>query len=362
MKTFLKEEYRLLIAVLVATCYLVFGEALLYPLENIIPTVLNFLVIFAIMLLCSFSVIKHADALAQKLGEPYGTLILTLSVISIEVVAISAVMITGSDNPSLARDMMFAVLMIVLNGLVGLSLLIGGWKHRQQNFNLQGVNTYLSLIATLSVLALVMPVFTRSTEVGTFSTVQTGFAIVVTLGVYLIFLGIQSIRHKDFFTLGLEDDSHHHIKTKSLGYHTLLLLLYMIPIVLLSKKLAIVVDYGAVHLGLPIALGGMLVAILVLSPEGLASIKAAKKNNLQRSVNICFGSAAATISLTVPAVLLISLFTGKHIVLGLESPEMVLLLLTLFVSLVNFSSGKTNIMHGALHLLLFMLYLVLIFD
>jgi Ca2+:H+ antiporter len=362
VKDFFKNEYKLLIATAVVAIYMLFDSTLLYPLENTISTIINFLVIFTIMLLCSFSVIKHADALAQKLGEPYGTLILTLSVISIEVVAISAVMITGSDNPSLARDMMFAVLMIVLNGLVGFSLLIGGWKHKQQNFNLQGVNTYLSLIAALSVLTLVMPAFTRSTEVGTFSTTQTIFAIVVTLGIYLIFLGIQSIRHKDFFTLGLESDSHHYVQTKSLGYHTILLLLYMVPIVLLSKKLAIVVDYGAVHLGLPIALGGMLVAILVLSPEGLASIQAAKNNNLQRSVNICFGSAAATISLTVPAVLLISLFTGEAIVLGLEAPEMVLLLLTLFVSHVNFSSGKTNIMHGALHLLLFMLYLVLIFD
>lgn len=362
MKDFFKNEYKLLIATAVVAIYMLFDSTLLYPLENTISTIINFLVIFTIMLLCSFSVIKHADALAQKLGEPYGTLILTLSVISIEVVAISAVMITGSDNPSLARDMMFAVLMIVLNGLVGFSLLIGGWKYKQQNFNLQGVNTYLSLIAALSVLTLVMPAFTRSTEVGTFSTIQTIFAIVVTLGIYLIFLGIQSIRHKDFFTLGLDSDSHHYVQTKSLGYHTILLLLYMVPIVLLSKKLAIVVDYGAVHLGLPIALGGMLVAILVLSPEGLASIQAAKNNNLQRSVNICFGSAAATISLTVPAVLLISLFTGEAIVLGLEAPEMVLLLLTLFVSHVNFSSGKTNIMHGALHLLLFMLYLVLIFD
>lgn len=362
MKDFFKTEYKLLIALGIIACYILFADTLLYPLENTLKTVINFFVIFAVMLLCSFSVIRHADALAIKLGEPYGTLILTLSVITIEVIAISAVMLTGTDNPTLARDMMFAVLMIVLNGLVGISLLIGGWKYKQQDFNLQSTNTYLSVLSALAVLSLILPNFTQASSVGTFSHLQTFFVIIVTLALYVIFLGIQSIRHKDFFTLDSDDTGHHDIKTKSMGFHVLMLVLYMVPIVVLSKKLAVIVDYGTNIIGAPVALGGMLVAILVLSPEGLASIKAARHNNLQRSINICFGSALATISMTIPAVLLISVFTGESIVLGLESTEMTLLFLTLFVSMLNFSGGKSNIMHGALHILLFLIYLLLIFD
>jgi len=359
---FVKTEYKLFIAIAVVLGYIFFGDRLIFPLEDSYYTTVNFLVIFAVMLLCSFSVIRHADALALKLGEPYGTLILTLSVITIEVIAISAVMLTGSDNQTLARDMMFAVLMIVLNGLVGVSLLIGGWKYKEQNFNLQSVNTYLAVLTTLAVFSLVLPIVTRTTSTGTFSTAQTFFAIGVTIALYVIFLGIQSIRHKNYFMLEGSNDEHHEIKTKSMPYHIVMLLLYMIPIVVLSKKLALIVDYGTAVLGAPAALGGMLVAILVLSPEGLASISAAKNNNLQRSINICFGSALATISMTVPAVLFISLLINKQIVLGLDYPEMILLILTLFVSAINFSSGRSNVLHGALHLLLFMIYLLLIFD
>lgn len=361
MKSFLRTEYTLLVSYTAVAVYLLFGSTLLFPLENLAITAVNLAVIFIVMLAGSFSVIRHADALAVKLGEPYGTLLLTLSVITIEVVAITMVMVTGEDNPTLARDMMFAVLMIVLNGLVGASLLIGGWKYVQQQFNLQGVGTYLAVLSTLAVFSLVLPIFTRASSVGTFSHLQTFFVIVVTLALYAIFLGIQTIRHKDFFTSG-EDESHHETSEKGLGYHAALLVLYMIPIVVLSKKLAVIVDFGIAEAGAPAALGGMLVAVLVLSPEGLASIGAARKNNLQRSMNICFGSALATISLTVPAVLLVSLATGESVVMGLDYPEAVLLVLTLFISSVNFSGGRSNVLHGALHMVLFLIYLLLIFD
>ena len=361
VNAFLRSEYTLPVSFGIVLLYLLFGAELLYPLDRFAVTAVNLVVIFTTMLAGSFSVIRHADALAVKLGEPYGTLLLTLSVITIEVVAISMVMVTGGDNPTLARDMMFAVLMIVLNGLVGVSLLIGGWKYVQQQFNLQGVSTYLAVLSTLAVFSLILPVFTRSSSVGTFSHQQTFFAIVVSLALYGIFLGIQTIRHKDFFTSG-GDDGHHAGETKSIGYHAILLVLYMLPIVILSKKLAVIVDFGIGSAGAPAALGGMLVAILVLSPEGLASIRAARHNNLQRSMNVCFGSALATISLTVPAVLLVSLFTGETVIMGLSGPETVLLVLTLFVSTINFSSGKSNLLHGAVHLVLFLIYLMLIFD
>lgn len=321
-----------------------------------------FLILFVVMLWSSFGVVRHADGLAEQLGEPYGTLILTLSVISIEVIVISAVMLTGSHNPTLGRDVMFSVLMIVLNGLVGLSLLLGGVRHVEQTFNLQGANSFLGILVPLSVLGLILPNFTESTSIGTFSLEQIVFLVVMNVVLYLAFLGMQAMRHRHYFVGDNEASDHSDEKRLSVSSHTLLLLCYMVPIVLLSKKLAVIVDYGISELGAPSDLGGMIVAILVLSPEGMAAIKAARANNLQRSINICLGSALATIGMTIPAVLLIGVLTSKTIVLGLNNVDALLLVLTLLVSIVNFSSGKSNLFQGVTHLTLFFCYIILIFD
>ncbi|WP_281648403.1 hypothetical protein [Parendozoicomonas sp. Alg238-R29] len=315
------------------------------------------------MLWSAFGVVKHADSLAEKLGEPFGTLILTLSVISIEVIMISAVMLTGAHNPTLGRDMMFSVLMIVLNGLVGLSLLLGGFRHVEQYFNLQGANSFLCVLIPLSVLGLILPNFTESTSTGTFSGEQITFLIIINVALYLAFLGIQTLRHQDYFIGNIESEHKHSFSQHlPIPAHAALLVCYMLPIVFLSKKLAVVVNYGIVELGAPANLGGMIVAIIVLSPEGMAAIRAAQANNLQRSINICLGSALATIGMTVPAVLAIGLMTGETIILGLNNVDSLLLLLTLFISLVNFSSAKSNIIQGLVHLTLFFCYIVLIFD
>ncbi|WP_252176995.1 hypothetical protein [Endozoicomonas sp. 4G] len=321
-----------------------------------------FLVLFVAMLWSSFGVVRHADVLAGQLGEPYGTLILTLSVISIEVIVISAVMLTGSHNPTLGRDVMFSVLMIVLNGLVGLSLLLGGARHVEQTFNLQGANSFLSILIPLSVLGLILPNYTESTRIGTFSPGQIIFLVVINIVLYLAFVGMQAMRHRHYFVGDNEGSDHRAEKRLSVLSHTLLLFCYMIPIVLLSKKLAVIVDYGIAELGAPTDLGGMIVAILVLSPEGMAAIRAARANNLQRSINICLGSALATIGMTIPAVLLIGTLTSRTVVLGLNNVDALLLVLTLLVSMVNFSSGKSNLFQGMTHLTLFFCYIMLIFD
>ncbi|WP_062267500.1 calcium:proton antiporter [Endozoicomonas arenosclerae] len=321
-----------------------------------------FFLLFVVMLWSSFGVVRHADGLAVQLGEPYGTLILTLSVISIEVIMISAVMLTGSHNPTLGRDVMFSVLMIVLNGLVGLSLLLGGIRHVEQTFNLQGANSFLGILIPLSVLGLILPNFTESTRAGTFSLEQIVFLVVMNVVLYLAFLGMQTMRHRSYFVCEHDDADHGTEKVFSVPAHVLLLVFYMIPIVLLSKKLAVIVDYGISELGAPADLGGLIVAILVLSPEGMAAIKAARVNNLQRSINICLGSALATIGMTIPAVLLIGILISKTIVLGLNNVEALLLVLTLLVSMVNFSSGKSNLFQGVTHLTLFFCFIILIFD
>jgi Ca2+:H+ antiporter len=349
--------------------FLVYGDAWLADLSNVLKAVALFTWIFAVMLWCAFGVVRHADCLAELLGEPYGTLILTLAVISIEVSLIAAIMLTGKANPTLARDTMLAVVMIVLNGMVGVTLLIGGLRHGEQEFNLQGARAFIAVIAPLATMSLILPRFTTSTADPTLSRLQEFIFAIITIALYATFLAIQTRRHKGFFVQpksatsgGDGDHGHDDLKTRSVPYHGVMLVLTMLPIVLLSKKLAVLVDHGTATLGAPAALGGVLVAILVLTPEGLAAFEAALANRLQRSVNICLGSALATIGLTVPAVLTIDLVTGLHVVLGLEPTEIVLLVLTLFLSVLTFGGVRTNMLQGAVHLVVFVVYLVLIFN
>jgi Ca2+:H+ antiporter len=283
-------------------------------------------------------------------------------------------MLTGENDPHLARDTMFAVLMIVLNAMVGAALLFGGIWHRQQHFNVGGANAFLAVIVPLSVFALVLPDFTASAP--GLSRVQQMFFAAVTILLYVVFLAIQTVRHRRLFVgpdVELTALEEHGAPWKAdwegkgeprrpLVWHAVLLVLTMLPLVLLSKYLAVFVDYGVFRLGAPAALGGVIVAILVLTPEGLGAMHAAAANRVQRSVNICLGSALATIGLTVPAVLLIGLVTGARVELGLDAIDMVLLLLTLLVSMLTFGSGQTNILQGAVHLVLFLAYVVMIFD
>ncbi len=350
------------------------GKDWLYDLGN--PLVFGglFIWLFGTMLWSSFAAVRHADSLAELLGEPLGTLILTISVISIEVSVIAAVMLNAGPNPTLARDTMLAVLIIVLNGMVGLSLLVGGLRHREQTYNLQGARSYLSVLITLATLSLILPRFTTSTSEATLTITQGLLFAGITVLLYGTFLAMQTVSHREYFVVpsessgtaghGAHTGGHEHgsLKPRSVTYHGIFLLLTLIPIVLLSKKLAVVVDYGTDALGLPVALGGVVIAILVLSPEGLAAFEAAVANHLQRAVNICLGSALATISLTVPAVVVIGIVTGTQVELGLDSSEMVLLLLTLIVSTLTFGAVRTNMLQGAVHLVIFVVYLILIFQ
>ncbi|MCG6857039.1 MAG: calcium:proton antiporter [Salaquimonas sp.] len=369
----IRSEAAFIVTALSAVVFYTIGKAWLDNLGHPILFTVLFLWLFGAMLWSSFSAVRHADCLAILLGEPFGTLVLTISVISIEVSVIAAVMLHAGPNPTLARDTMLAVLIIVLDGMVGLSLLLGGIRHREQSFNLQGARSYLSVIITLATLSLILPRFTTSTTGPTLTTAQGLLFSAVTVLLYGVFLAIQTIRHRDYFVVRDEipaasgpdghDDGHHKsLKPRSVVFHAIFLLLTLVPIVLLSKKLAVVVDFATESIGLPEALGGVLVAILVLAPEGLAAFESALGNHLQRAVNICLGSALATISLTVPAVVVIGLISGIHVELGLDPTEMVLLLLTLVISMLTFGAVRTNLLQGAVHLVVFFAYLVLIFQ
>src|ERR1700746_2687992 len=233
-----RAEFPLLVGLGTAAIFLAFGSNLNKLSTRAVPLLGVFVLLFAVILWSAMCVVRHADCLAIKLGEPYGTLILTLSAISIEVVMISTAMLHGANNPTLGRDAIFAVIMIALNGLVGLSLLLGGLRHREQYYNLQGVNSYLNVIMTLAVLGLVLPNFTTTTAGPTFSTEQQIFLIVMSLFLYAIFLLIQTMRHRGYF-MEAEDaavgasPTHHSLRVQSTAFHAPMLLLYLIIVILL---------------------------------------------------------------------------------------------------------------------------------
>jgi Ca2+:H+ antiporter len=273
------------------------------------------------------------------------------------------VMYGGKGNAALARDAMFAVVMIVLNGMIGLSLILGGLRFREQTYNLQGANAFLAVIVPLAVLGLVLPNFTVSSPGPTLSPMQATFLIVMSIALYGVFLAIQNLRHREYFVdaaAGAAHDAAH--ETGSLAYHAPLLVLYLLAVMLLAKQLAVPINYGIHVLHAPAALGGFLVSVLVLAPESLSAARAALANQLQRSVNLLLGSVLASISLTIPAVLAIGFITDQSIVLGLDAADTTLLVLTLAVSTLTFASARTNVLLGAVHLLLFVTYLMLIFE
>lgn len=355
---------------LTALIFLTAGDAWLADLSSGLRFSLLFGWLFFVMLWLAFSVVRHADCLAVKLGEPYGTMILTVSVISIEVVVIAAVMVTGENVPTLARDTIFSVLMIVINGLLGITLLIGGLKHHEQYYNTQGASVYLGVLIPIAGLGMVLPRYMTSEPGGEASPLMAGFMLLTSAFLYAAFLWIQTSRHQAYFKqpeLEIAGDSesadeHHGFVIRSVQFHAVFLVLCMLPIVLLSKKMAVLVDHGIEILSAPQALGGFLVATLVLTPEAMAAVKSAWANRLQRTINISLGSAVATIGLTIPAVLAVSFITGRKIELGLEEPEAYLLLLTMICAVHNLGGSRTNVMHGFVHLGLFLAYIVLIFD
>jgi Ca2+:H+ antiporter len=259
--------------------------------------------------------------------------------------------------------------MIILNGMIGLSLLVGGWRHREQTYNLQGAGTYLSVIIPLTVLSLVLPDYTQTTAGPTLSKVQEVLLIGISIGLYGAFLVIQTGRHRSYFTAGQGAENHGDAHrpapepiAKSVLFHVVMLAIYMGIVSLLAEKLAEPVDYLIDTLHVPSSFGGLSIAVLVATPEAVGAVKAARANQMQRSVNIFLGSVLSTIALTIPAMLIVSRMTGHNISLGLEHTDLVMLLLTLAVSIVTFASGRTNIMQGMVHLLLFVAYLVLIFE
>jgi len=330
------------------------------------PTTAGFVfagVLLLILFGTVFAAVHHAEVVAERIGEPFGTLLLTLSVTIIEVALIATIMLGEQTVTTLARDTVFAVVMIVCNGLVGICILAGGLRYREQDIQVSGSSLYLSVLSVLATITLILPNYTLTTPGPVFSTGQLGFVSAATILLYGVFLYTQTVRHRDYFVAGAGDAGHEgpQASNRAIMVSAGLLLVSLLSVVLLAKKFSQVVDAGAALIGAPPTFAGILVALLILMPEGVAAIAAARRNDLQKSINLALGSSLATIGLTIPAVAIAAYALDKQLVLGLPAQDMVLLALTLLLSLLTLGSGRTNILFGLVHLVVFAVFMFLVF-
>ncbi len=307
------------------------------------------------------SAVYHAEVIARKIGQPYGAMLLAIAVTVIEVSLIVSLMFTGGhDVSALARDTVFATVMIILNGMIGLTLLIGGIKFKEQGFMTQGTNSALTVLVAISVLTLILPNFTTTVAGPFYSSKQLIFVAFVTLLLYSSFLFVQNIRHRSHFLSNDEKNEAEEEEKPTLKITILsaiLLPVNLIVVVLLAESIAPHLTSFIQSVGAPISLSGVIIAFIILLPEGISAVRAALKNQLQKSLNLSLGSALASIGLTLPTVALVSVFTGLPLALGISVESTVLFLLSLLVIILTFSTGKTSILQGIILLVIFAVYL-----
>ncbi|MDO4640802.1 MAG: ionic transporter y4hA [Neisseria sp.] len=295
------------------------------------------------------SAVHHAEVVAHKVGEPFGTIILALAITIIEVALIVSLMVAGGDNAaSLARDTVFAAIMLILNGILGLCLMIGGMKHHEQFFGKKSVSTALVTLISILALTLVLPNFTSSTDGPTYNPAQMMFVAIASLVLYGSFIMMQTVRHRDYF-LADDDDQHQHAEppsTKVALISLTFLIICLGIVVLLAKALSPVIEGLVAAAGAPETLVGVIIAAVVLLPEGLAAVTAARRNRLQTSINLALGSALASIGLTIPAVIIVCLIYNIDLLLGLDLKSMLLLALSTFIVMISLNQGRTNMLYG----------------
>ena len=314
------------------------------------------------VLLCAavLAAVHHAETVAHAVGEPFGSLVLALAVTVIETSLIASIMISeGNGAAELARDTLFATMMIVTNGIVGLCLLVGGGRHHEQRFTQTGVSAALAMLSTLAVLVLVLPNFTVTATGPYYSNTQLVFVAVVSLVIYASFVFAQTVRHRDYFKLeGGAGAGHGHAVNRRTAIASFgLMAVGLVAVVLLAKSLSPVIKEAVNAAGAPQALVGIIIAGVVLAPEAIAAVTAARRDDLQTSLNLALGSALATTGLTIPAVATVSIMLHLDLVLGLPTREMVLLALTLLVTTLSLSTARTTVVHGIIHLVLFATFL-----
>ncbi len=310
-----------------------------------------------------FAAVHHAEVVAHKVGEPFGTLVLAIAVTVIEVALIVSVMLSsGPEKAGLARDTVFAAVMIICNGIVGLCLFVGALHHREQAFQAPGANAAMAILVTLLGLTMVLPNFTSTTPGPVLSPSQLAFSGIMSLLLYGCFVFVQTIRHRDYFLVAGSRDENVHAPPPPTGVtaaSAVLLVVGLVAVVALAKLLSPSVEQAVLGAGLPPAVVGVVIAALVLLPEALAALRAARADRIQTSLNLALGSALASIGLTIPTVAAVFILIGRPLELGLGAKEMVLLFLTMIVSSLTLGMGRTTILQGVVHLVIFAAYLFL---
>ena len=308
--------------------------------------------------------VHHAEVVAHRVGEPFGTLVLAVAITVIEVALIVSLMLAGGpDKATLPRDTIYSAVMIICTGVVGICLLAGGLSHHEQSFRLEGTNSALAALVALAGLSLVMPTFTTSSSVGTYTVSQLVFVAASSLALWAVFVFVQTVRHRDYFLPreDANDEAVHALPpTPLLAWTSFgLLLVSLVVVVGLAKQLSPAIEAAVAAAGAPKAVIGIAIALLVLLPETWAAVRAALANRLQTSMNLALGSALASIGLTIPAVVVTATMLDLPLVLGLEAKDLVMLALTFLVSTFTLGTGRTNVMQGAVHLVLFAAFLFL---
>lgn len=308
-----------------------------------------------------FASVYHAEVIAHRVGEPFGTLVLALCVTVIEVALIISLMLLGPEKATLARDTVFATVIIICNGLVGLCLLAGGLRHHEQGFQLQGAMAALAVLIALMVITLLLPNYTTTVPGPFYSKAQLLFTGLCSLILYGSFVFVQTVRHRDYFLPVVnvaDEDTHAEPPSNKTALISLgLLSVSLIAVVGLAKAVSPAIEAGVARIGAPEATVGIIVALLVLLPESLAAFRAARANRLQTSMNLAMGSALATIGLTIPVVILIAVFFNLDLTLGIGPKEGILLALTLVVSIITIGTGRTTVLQGIVHLVIFAMFL-----
>jgi Ca2+:H+ antiporter len=308
--------------------------------------------------------VHHAEVVAHRVGEPFGTLVLAVAITVIEVALIISLMLAGGDDKAmLPRDTIFSAVMIICTGVVGVCLLVGGLHHHEQSFHLDGANSALAALVALAGLSLVLPTFTTSAGEGIYTLSQLAFVGVSSLVLWAAFVFVQTVRHRDYFLPPADaanEDVHALPPTVAQAWASFgLLIVSLVSVVGLAKQLSPTIEAGVAAMGAPKAVIGIAIALLVLLPETWAAVRAARADRLQTSMNLALGSALASIGLTIPAVVLASVLLDLPLVLGLAPKDIVLLTLTFLVSTITLATGRTNVMQGAVHLVLFAAFLFL---
>jgi Ca2+:H+ antiporter len=357
MLAFVLRERAFGLALVTAVAQLLFGGADVDVHTATWRTGVAFLWVFSTILVAAFAVVRHAEALAHRYGEPYGTLILTLSAVAIEVIMISEMMLNASPNPTLGRDTIYSTLMIIINGLIGVAMLLGGFRYGEQEYNLKSSTAFFSMILVIAAVGLYVPMVVPQASRLAYEV----FIVALFALLYLLFLRIQTSSHRYFFVSLRAGDGHARHAIAPGWLHGALLLGTLALIAYLAESTATLLDLGVERFRMPAEVASLVVALLILAPEGLTALRAGMANDMQRVVNICLGSALSTVSLTVPAVLVVGFATGSPVVLALTPVQAVMLGFSLVIGMTSYRSGETNALQGAIHFGLFATFIALIF-